>query len=140
METAGERAAIGAETARMEGRGAAGQGMEAAKAAATGRVGRPRHRRVRLPGQSRSRSVSSSLSSSDEESMRRRHGAEGVRTVVSNEGEAFCPNPNARNLVSIEISFHPSRNLRLLLLLKFSCSVTCRKHCDADVMHVNLLR
>jgi hypothetical protein len=98
MATAGERAAIGAETARMEGRGAAGQGMEAAKAAATGRVGRPRHRRVRLPGQSRSRSVSSSLSSSDEESMRRRHGAEGVRTVVSNEGEAFCPNPNARNL------------------------------------------
>jgi hypothetical protein len=44
------------------------------------------------------RSRSSSLSSSDEEGLRRHHGVEGVRTIVSNEGEAFCPNPNTRNL------------------------------------------
>lgn len=105
MATAGERAAMGAETARMEGKGVGGQAVDAAQAAATGRMGRPRHRRTRLPGHSRSvsRSSSSSLSSSDEESMRRRghhHGAEGVRTIVSNEGEAYCPNPNARHLVS----------------------------------------
>lgn len=106
MTTAGERAAMGAETARMEGKGAGGQAVDAAEAAATGRTGRTRHRRTRLPGHSRSvsrSSSSSSLSSSDEESMRRRghhHGVEGVRTIVSNEGEAYCPNPNLRNLVS----------------------------------------
>lgn len=105
MATAGERAELGAETARMEGKGVGGEAVDAAKAAATGRVGRPRHRRTRLPGHSRSvsrSSSSSSLSSSDEESLRRRghghHGVEGVRTVVSNEGEAYCPNPNLRNL------------------------------------------
>lgn len=99
MATAGERAAIGAETARMEGKGVGGQAVDAAKTAATGRVGRPRRRHVRLPGHSRSVSRSTSASSSDDEG-RRHHGLhpEGVRTVVSNEGEAYCPNPNMHNL------------------------------------------
>lgn len=100
MATAGERAAVGAEEARMEGRGVGGQAAEAAEMAAAGRTGRTGRRRHRLPGQNRSRS--SSLSSSDEEGLRRHHHglAEGVRTVVSNEGEAYCPNPNIRDLVS----------------------------------------
>lgn len=96
MATVGERAALGREEARMEGKGVVGQGVDAAKAAATGRVGR---RRTRLPGQTGlNRSRSSSLSSSDEEGLRRHHGVEGVRTIVSNESEAFCPNPNTMNL------------------------------------------
>lgn len=99
----GERAALGREEARMEGKGVVGQGVDAAKAAATGRVGR---RRTRLPGQQGlNRSRSSSLSSSDEEGLRRHHGVEGVRTIVSNEGEAFCPNPNTMNLVMIALLF-----------------------------------
>lgn len=116
MATVGERAAMGAEVAHMEGKGPGGEAVDAAKAAVTGRVGRPRRRHVRLPGHSRSVSRSTSASSSDEESRLRRghhhlhhdhhgvddvhhhHGVEGVRTVVSNEGEAYCPNPNIRHL------------------------------------------
>lgn len=82
----------------MEGRGVGGQAVEAAELAAKGRTGRRRHR---LPGQEGLRD--GSLSSSDGEGIGRRHHhglTEGVRTVVSNEGEAYCPNPNIRDLVS----------------------------------------
>jgi hypothetical protein len=102
MATTGERAAIGAEEARLEGRGPVGEAVEGAEMAEAGRTGRRARRGDRLPGhRSRSRSLSDG-----EGGLGRRHRhhhgglGEGVRTIVSNEGEAYCPNPNIRDLVS----------------------------------------
>lgn len=142
MATA-ERAAVGAEKARLEGRGPVGQTAEAAKNAATGRdgvgvgssgVGAPLTPRgdsvvggpavgapvVTARGDSvvggpavgsgvpggvesrgfpghhrRSSSAGSGLMERTEEELARLRN----RTQITHEGEAYCPNPNLRDLV-----------------------------------------
>ena len=90
--TAGERAAIGAEDARMRGRGRVGEAVEGAELAAEGRRGL----RNQVPGEG-----FGDGSVLDEGRGPHHFGLnEGVRTIVSNEGEAYCPNPNIRDLVS----------------------------------------
>jgi len=127
MATA-ERAAVGAEKARLEGRGPVGQTAEAAKNAATGRdgvgvgsgVGAPVTARgdsivgggpavgSAAPGtlgtgvesrgfpghHRRSSSAGSGLMERTEEELARLRN----RTQITHEGEAYCPNPNLRDL------------------------------------------
>lgn len=104
-----ERAAIGAETAKLEGRGKAGQAREAVKNVVTGRddPGRELHKRTsstELGSSSRSNGSgvlhhdngsSGILGRTEEELSRLR-----LRTLITHEGEAFCPNPNIRDMVS----------------------------------------
>lgn len=104
-----ERAAIGAETAKLEGRGKAGQASEAVKNVVTGRddPGRELHKRTsstELGSSSRSNGSagllhhdngSGILGRTEEELSRLR-----LRTLITHEGEAFCPNPNIRDMVS----------------------------------------
>lgn len=130
MATA-ERAAVGAEKARLEGRGPVGQTAEAAKNAATGTdglgvgsgVGAPGTARGDLiaggpavgsgapgtlgtgvesrgfPGHHRrSSSAGSGLMERTEEELARLRN----RTQITHEGEAYCPNPNLRDLVSVD--------------------------------------
>lgn len=106
MATATERAALGAEEGRREGKGPAGRAADAAKAAATGRGDHPgvasldngdnilvadrglldHHHHSHNGGM---------LGHTEEEMAKLR-----TRTLVTHEGEAYCPNPNIRDLVS----------------------------------------
>lgn len=129
MATA-ERAAVGAEKARLEGRGPVGRTAEAAKNVATGRdgvgvgssgvgtpgtasgdsiVGGPAVGSAApgtlgtgvegrgIPGHHRrSSSAGSGLMERTEEELARLRN----RTQITHEGEAYCPNPNLRDLVS----------------------------------------
>jgi hypothetical protein len=112
MATATERAAIGAEQARMEGRGPGGRAAEALQNAATGRdnylgadpynnnfnngttVGdrglfdRNHHHNGLLGHHN-----GDMLGHTEEEMARLR-----VNTHITAEGDAYCPNPNARDL------------------------------------------
>jgi hypothetical protein len=110
MATATERAAIGAEEARMEGRGPGGRAAEAARNVATGRdnnvvnngtttVGdrgllghsdSDRHRPGGLLSGHRHGDV---LGNTEEEFARLR-----TKTHITAEGDAYCPNPNLRDL------------------------------------------
>lgn len=108
-ETATERAETGAETARAEGHGAAGQAVEAAKNAATGRdepavvdrsgVVEPGAAAASTSGTARSLGAhhhrdNGVLGRTEEEVARLR-----TRTQITKEGDAYCPNPNIRDLV-----------------------------------------
>lgn len=109
-ETATERAETGAETARMEGKGSAGQAAEAVKNVVTGRdepavVDRSG---VVEPGSAAATTSTAGavgahhqhhvdngvLGRTEEELARLR-----TRTHITHEGEAYCPNPNIRDLV-----------------------------------------
>lgn len=107
--TATERAETGAETAREEGKGVGGQAVEAAKNVVTGRdePGVPdaavvdRSSGVVEPGVAASTSAISHhhhhdngvLGRTEEEFAKLR-----TRTHITHEGEAYCPNPNIRDL------------------------------------------
>lgn len=122
MATATERAAIGAEEARMEGRGPGGRAAEAARNVATGRdqpgvgpinngVGNTGvgpvnngttvgdrglldhrdHRRGGVLGGHHG----DMLGNTEEEFARLR-----TKTHITAEGDAYCPNPNLRDLVT----------------------------------------
>lgn len=124
MATATERAAIGAEEARMEGRGAGGQAAEAARNVATGRddvqpgMAAPYNNGVRRTGavagpingtttvgdrglldhhnrDHHHHHHGAFLGNTEEEMARLR-----LKTHITHEGDAYCPNPNIRDLVS----------------------------------------
>lgn len=118
MATATERAAIGAEEARMEGKGPGGRAAEAARNAATGRDQRVvlpdgvHHDGAHLVGHDGAHVGDRGLldhhhhdnvgilGHTEEEMARLR-----IRTHISHEGEAYCPNPNIRDLVSMQLWF-----------------------------------
>lgn len=116
MATATERAAVGAEEARMEGRGPGGQVAEAARNVATGRdqpgglhnngVGAahdgigPVNGRTTVGERGLLRDHHHGghgefLGNTEEEMARLR-----LKTHITHEGDAYCPNPNIRDLVS----------------------------------------
>jgi len=101
--TPAERAAIGAETARLEGRGPAGEAMEAAKNVATGRDDLPRSALEGISSSSSSNGAgphhngAGLLGRTEEELSHLR-----LRTQITHEGEAYCPNPNIKDLVRHE--------------------------------------
>ena len=104
--SATERAETGAETARMEGKGAAGQAAEAARNAATGRdepAVVDRSAGVIEPGAAASTSTASHLHHHHDNGVLGRTEEElaklRTRTHITHEGEAYCPNPNIRDLV-----------------------------------------
>lgn len=117
MATATERAAIGAEEARLEGRGPVGRASEAAKNVATGRddglLNRPPGAGVGPVGTGVGSGVGTGFGPdgvTDRGVMGGRHH-EGLmerteeevarlrnRTQITHEGEAYCPNPNLRDL------------------------------------------
>ena len=84
-----ERAEIGAEEARLEGKGPIGEASEAAKNVVTGRDDNG----VIV------NNGAGPLGNTEEEFARLR-----TRTLITHEGEAYCPNPNIRNLVTPKIS------------------------------------
>lgn len=115
MATATERAAIAAEEARIEGKGPGGRAADAAAAAATGRVDHnrgvgpfndgvhhdgmhlgPDGTRVGDRGLVGHHHHNGGVLGHTEEEMARLR----TRTHVTHEGEAYCPNPNIRDLVS----------------------------------------
>lgn len=124
MATARERAAIGAEEARLEGRGPAGRAAEGAKNAVTNRdtLGGPNNNLgagntgygadgttgnrglfndgLNGPGHATGfgyhHSNGAGLMERTEEELANLRN----RTEVTGEGEAYCPNPNLRDLVS----------------------------------------
>lgn len=119
MATATERATLGAEEARLEGKGFAGRATNAAKAtnaAATGQVdnhgaapfnsGVHQHNTDLGPDGTHvgdrdhldhhhHHDNGGMLGKTEEEMAKLRN-----RTLVTHEGEAYCPNPNIRDLVS----------------------------------------
>lgn len=130
--TATQKAAAGAEEARMEGKGVGGQAVEAAKNVVTGRDGplkrppgmvgaefdrpgmvntemnRPGmmgtdlngdgipDRGIMGPGHHHNHHTHGGLMERTEEEVARLRN----RTQITHEGEAYCPNPNLRDLVS----------------------------------------
>jgi len=139
--TATQKAAAGAEEARMEGKGVGGQAVEAAKNVVTGRDGplkrppgmvgatdldrpgmlgsemnRPGlvgphaaggvgtdlnddgipDRGIMGPGHHHNHHANGGLMERTEEEIARLRN----RTQITHEGEAYCPNPNLRDLVS----------------------------------------
>lgn len=91
-----ERAAIGAETASLEGRGPAGQAVEAAKNVATGRDDYPKMEPSSSSnGAGQHHNNDGLLGHTEEELSRLR-----LRTQITHEGEAYCPNPNIKDMVS----------------------------------------
>lgn len=120
MATATERAAIGAEEARLEGRGPVGRASEAAKNVATGRDGpgplnRPPGAGVGPVGTGVGSGVGTGfgpdgvtdrgvLGGRHHEGLMERTEEEVARlrnrTQITHEGEAYCPNPNLRDLVN----------------------------------------
>ena len=138
--TATQKAAAGAEEARMEGKGVGGQAAEAAKNVVTGRDGplkrppgmvgatdldrpgmantemnRPgmvgphaggvgtdlngdgiADRGIMGPGHHHNHHTNGGLMERTEEEIARLRN----RTQITHEGEAYCPNPNLRDLVS----------------------------------------
>lgn len=104
-----ERAEVGAETARVEGRGPAGQAAEAAKNVVTGRDDGPGAVVDRSSNNVGSlgahhHSNNGLLGHTEEEFARLR-----TRTTVTHEGEAYCPNPNIKHLVRLSIQTHVSK-------------------------------
>lgn len=114
MATATQRAEIGAEEGRLEGKGPVRRAGDAAEAAATGRVNEnrgvgPFNDGVRdgtnlgpdgtrvgdrgLLNDHRHHDNGGLLGHTEEEMARLR-----LRTTITHEGEAYCPNPNIRDL------------------------------------------
>ncbi|KAG0561945.1 hypothetical protein KC19_9G105100 [Ceratodon purpureus] len=93
-----EKAEIGAETAKLEGKGPAGQATEAVKNVVTGRDDGPS---AAVVDRGRSNNGfgahhhhdNGTLGHTEEEFARLR-----TRTQVTHEGEAYCPNPNIKHL------------------------------------------
>ena len=96
ITTPTERAEIGAETAREEGKGKVGEAVEAARNVATGRDDGP----SAVVDRGTSNGVGAPIRNGDvlghteEEFARLR-----TRSEVTHEGEAYCPNPNIKHLV-----------------------------------------
>lgn len=135
MATA-ERAAVGAEKARLEGKGPVGRTAEAARNVATGRdglgVGAPAAATtargdsiVGAPAtvgttgvaghHRRSSSAGSGLMERTEEELARLRN----RTQITHEGEAYCPNPNLRDLVRASTSATPAAITLPDMMLQF---------------------
>jgi hypothetical protein len=109
MAAVTERATVGAETARMEGKGVVGRTAEAAINVATGRDGP--HYPLDRTGETteydglgnRSEFIDTNhyngegiMGRTEEEMARLRN-----RTEITREGEPYAPNPNIRDLVSL---------------------------------------
>ena len=141
--TATERAAIGAEEGRLEGRGPVGRASEAAKNVATGRddirpLNRPPGAGVGPVGTGVGSGVGTGLGPdgvTDRGLMGGRHH-EGLmerteeevarlrnRTQITHEGEAYCPNPNLRDLVSTL-----NRNFFVLCMHSSKLLLECMAH------------
>jgi len=116
MATATERAAVGAEEAKLEGKGVVGQAVEAARNVRTGRDESgdlaPGHNNGVGLGHNNGTTVGDRglldhhhrhgtgvggnyLGNTEEEMARLR-----LKTHITHEGDAYCPNPNIRDLVS----------------------------------------
>lgn len=108
MAAVTERATVGAETARMEGKGVVGRTAEAAINVATGRDG-PHYPLDRtgettgtgvdydgLGNRSEYYNGEGVMGRTEEEMARLRN-----RTEITREGEPYAPNPNIRDLVSL---------------------------------------
>lgn len=94
MATATERAAIGAEEARLQGRGPAGRAAEGLRNVATGRDNLGNNTTVGDRGLLNHNHQDGGMLGHTEEELARLR----LNTHITAEGDAYCPNPNLRDL------------------------------------------
>lgn len=113
MAAVTERATVGAETARMDGKGVVGRAAEAAMNVATGRDGP--HYPLDRTGETTGTGVEyDGLGNRSDFIDTHHYNGEGImgrteeemarlrnRTEITREGEPYAPNPNMRDLVSL---------------------------------------
>ena len=113
MAAVTERATVGAETARMDGKGVVGRAAEAAMNVATGRDG-PHYPLDRTDETTGTGVDYDGLGNRSDFIDTHHYNGEGImgrteeemarlrnRTEITREGEPYAPNPNMRDLVSL---------------------------------------